>query len=290
MQPTLQHMTEECLIFPYNRLTGLYHLHTSFEILAPKRGTVQARLDDRICAVEPGNLLVIFPGVAHCYAPESGTEGTMLIFSAQMLADFEENWTEMLPARPIVRMDALHRDVRYCMERLDAMAASGRIDVPLARAYLSLMFIWLIPALAPEESATQGTRDVLYRAMAYMSQNYKLPLDIRGTARALGVNTYYLSHILNERLHMSFRAYLNALRIDRARRYLRMTSRPIEEIAAACGFANLRTFDRVFFERCGCTPRDFRKSVAQLRREEQARRALAPDADPAAREREDAPQ
>ena len=38
------------------------------------------------------------------------------------------------------------------------------------------MFIWLIPALAPEESATQGTRDVLYRAMAYMSQNYKLPL------------------------------------------------------------------------------------------------------------------
>ena len=102
---------------------------------------MQARLDDRICAVEPGNLLVIFPGVAHCYAPESGTEGTMLIFSAQMLADFEENWTEMLPSRPIVRMDALHRDVRYCMERLDAMAASGRIDVPLARAYLSLMFI-----------------------------------------------------------------------------------------------------------------------------------------------------
>ena len=45
MQPTLQHMTEECLIFPYNRLTGLYHLHTSFEILAPKRGTVQARLE-----------------------------------------------------------------------------------------------------------------------------------------------------------------------------------------------------------------------------------------------------
>ena len=32
----------------------------------------------------------------------------MLIFSAQMLADFEENWTEMLPSRPIVRMDALH--------------------------------------------------------------------------------------------------------------------------------------------------------------------------------------
>ena len=73
----------------------------------------------------------------------------------------------------------------------------------------------------------------------------------------------------NERLHMGFRAYLNALRIDRARRYLRVTSRPIEEIAAACGFANLRTFDRVFFERCGCTPRDFRKAAAALGQEQQ---------------------
>ena len=75
---------------------------------------------------------------------------------------------------------------------------------------------------------------------------------------------------------MGFRAYLNALRIDRARRYLRMTSRPIEEIAAACGFANLRTFDRVFVERCGCTPRDFRKSVLRLRQEEQRRREDIP--------------
>ena len=62
-------------------------------------------------------------------------------------------------------------------------------------------------------------------------------------------------------------AYLNALRIDRARRYLRVTSWPIEEIAVACGFANLRTFDRVFAERCGCTPRDFRKAVAAFRQE-----------------------
>ena len=274
MQPTLQHMTEECLIFPYSRLTGLYHLHASFELLAPRRGAIQVRLDDRSLAVAPGEMLAIFPGVAHAYAPVSGAvEGTMLIFSAQMLSEFDENWAEMQPARPVVRMDALDGDVAYCLERLSSMAAAGRVDLPLARAYLSLMFVWLLPALAPERPAAPVGKDVLYRAMAYISQNYKLPLDIRGTARALGVNTYYLSHVLNERLHMSFRAYLNALRIDRARRYLRMTSRPIEEIAAACGFANLRTFDRVFFERCGLTPRDFRKAAAQLRRDEQARRA-----------------
>ena len=57
-------------------------------------------------------------------------------------------------------------------------------------------------------------RDLLYAAMQYMSQNLTQPLSLRGTAHALGVNTYYLSHVLNERLEMGFRAYLNALSIS----------------------------------------------------------------------------
>ena len=108
--------------------------------------------------------------------------------------------------------------------------------------------------------------DILYRAMQYMSQNMTQPLSVRATARALGVNNSYLSHVLNEKLHMSFRAYLNALRIERARRLLRVTVRPIEEIGVACGFANLRTFDRVFAEQCGCTPREYRRNAVQTDR------------------------
>ena len=92
------------------------------------------------------------------------------------------------------------------------------------------------------------------------------PLSVRATARALGVNNSYLSHVLNEKLHMSFRAYLNALRIERARRLLRVTVRPIEEIGVACGFANLRTFDRVFAEQCGCTPREYRRNAVPMDR------------------------
>lgn len=264
MQPTIEHVPQDCLIYPYNRLTGLYHLHTSFEVVAPRSGRIRVRLDDREHDVEPGDLLVVFPGVAHAYAQPDDGDGTILIFSPKMLSSLETDWTEMQPARPVVRLDDVHPDVRYCTDRLHAVAVSENPDGTLIRAYLSLIFFWLIPALSPEKTSRLVTKDVLYRAMEYMSQNYQRRLDIRATARALGVNTYYLSHILNQKLRMGFRAYLNALRIDQARRYLRGTSWPIEEISAVCGFANLRTFDRVFFERCGCTPRDFRKSMATV--------------------------
>ena len=260
-------MAEDCLIYPYNRLSALHHLHASFEIVIPSSGEICVRLNDQERTVSPGQMLVLFPGVPHSYTRSEGSEGIALIFSNQMLFDPEEDWSEMQPLEPVISIGALDRDVAYCVERLSAMALCGSISESLAHAYLSLMFVWLIPALQLEKPAQPAAKDLLYRAMQYMSQNLIQPLNLKSTAHALGVNTYYLSHVLNKHLHMGFRAYLNALRIDRARRYLRVSSRPIEDIAAACGFTNLRTFDRVFAERCGCTPRDFRKAAAALRSE-----------------------
>lgn len=265
MQPKVQYVAGECLIFPFTQLTPLPHLHASFEMMVPRSGEARVRLDGETHGVSPGELLTIFPGVPHCYAPGPACEGLMLIFSEKMLSEAERDWFDVRPERPVLRLDGVDRDVSHCLERLGEMASPGALDEALARAYLSLMFIRLLPELRPREVDGLATRDLLYRAMRYMSQNLAAPLSIRGTAKALGVNTYYLSHVLNDHLHMGFRAYLNALRINRARRYLRGTARPIEEVATACGFANLRTFDRVFAERCGCTPREFRKASSAVR-------------------------
>ena len=257
------------MIYTYGRLSRYEHLHSRFEIVSPLSGQILARIDGREYAASPGEMLIIFPGVPHSFAPEGSSDGYMLVFSGDMLGDLGETLTEVQPGAPLVHLAAHDRDVSYCFERLTQMAGE-KVDETLAQAYLTLLFIRLMDALALGRPDPAASKALLYRAMQYISQNLSQPLNIRQTAHALGVNSYYLSHVLNERLHMGFRAYLNALRIERARRYLRVTSWPVEEVAAACGFLTLRTFDRVFLELCGCTPRDFRKSIAP------ARRAAAP--------------
>lgn len=259
MHPRIQKLPGDCLILPYTHLSVLEHLHASFELVVPKEGEMRVWLDGRERAVQPGEVLVIFPGVAHSYADHQTSSGTMMIFSEKTLPELAGDWTEARPAEPVVALSDVAPDAARCIERLEQMAAPAHMDEALARAYMTLLLLLLRPALRPE-SVGPVTRDLIYRAMQYMSQNLAQPLTVRETARALGVNNYYLSHVINEKLHMSFRAYLNALRIERARRLLRVTSRPIEEVGAACGFANLRTFDRVFAEHCGCTPREYRKA------------------------------
>ena len=49
--------------------------------------------------------------------------------------------------------------------------------------------------------------------------------------------------------------------MDKARLLLRQKALPVEEIAFRCGFSNLRSFDRVFRQINGCTPREYRKTL-----------------------------
>ena len=258
---TQKRLESRCLIYNYGRLSRFEHLHSRFEMVSPTSGRIVARMEGREYTLLPGDLLVVFPGVPHSYDPAEASEGYMLTFYSEMLGELGETMTEMQPAQPHIHLEDHDRDVAYCFGRLTEMAG-GKVDETLAQAYLTLLFIRLTDALDLEQADPGVSKELLYRAMQYMSQNMSQPLSIRQTAHALGVNSYYLSHVLNERLHMGFRAYLNALRIERARRYLRVTAWSVEEVAAACGFLTLRTFDRVFLELCGCTPREFRKSVA----------------------------
>ena len=54
--------------------------------------------------------------------------------------------------------------------------------------------------------------------------------------------------------------FVDAARIDAARRLLADTKMPLQRIARACGFGNLNTMRRVFVRNLGVAPLDYRKS------------------------------
>lgn len=267
MQKSPRTMERKFVSYVYTRLSKVEHLHSRFEVIVPRKGTIKTRLDGREGEVRTGEILVVFPGVPHCFEMTEG-EGVMLSFYDEHLSEMGQRLSDMQPLSPVIRLDEVDQDVRYCLHRLTSMAESGKTDEILAQAYLTLMFLHLVKELTLVQPDPAATKELLYRAMKYISQNLAAPLNLKGTAHALGVNSYYLSHVLNERIHMGFRAYLNTLRVERARRYLRVTAWSVEEIAEACGFNNLRTFDRVFMEHCGMPPREFRKlnAVASVKK------------------------
>jgi AraC-like DNA-binding protein len=73
------------------------------------------------------------------------------------------------------------------------------------------------------------------------------------------MSLYYFSSLFKKVFGLPPVQYLIQLRIDHAKRLLLDEERSISEIAELCGFCNINYFDKMFKEKSGFTPKDFRK-------------------------------
>lgn len=86
-------------------------------------------------------------------------------------------------------------------------------------------------------------------------------LSLAKLAARMGVSSARLSRIVNDRTGMSFRRYLNSLRIAAVREeLLRQPGRSILDIALENGFNSKTAFNTEFQKICGQSPREFRRS------------------------------
>lgn len=85
--------------------------------------------------------------------------------------------------------------------------------------------------------------------------------SLQELAALAGVHPAHLARRFQQAQGVSVGEYQRGLRIDRARKALAESHRPIAAVAAAAGFADQSHFARVFKRMTGQTPRDFRRSA-----------------------------
>lgn len=89
-------------------------------------------------------------------------------------------------------------------------------------------------------------------------ENPRADLSLPAVAKAAGVSPRHLSRLFRAELGTSLTAYVEATRIDIARRLLEDSSSPIKMIAYAAGFGSTATLRRAFLRRIGVTPLQYR--------------------------------
>lgn len=85
-------------------------------------------------------------------------------------------------------------------------------------------------------------------------------LVINDVAKAIGTNRTYLSEFINREMRMTFTEYVNTLRLAHAEKL--MASNPsmhLDIVSEESGFNSRTTFRRVFLNKHGVTPAQFRK-------------------------------
>ena len=92
----------------------------------------------------------------------------------------------------------------------------------------------------------------------YCVEHYRESVTISAIAAALNLSESYVSHIFSDRLLISFRGYINSMRIHEAMRLIEEGKLSYTEIAYETGFGTIRTFNRAFSAHAGCTPSEYK--------------------------------
>lgn len=88
-----------------------------------------------------------------------------------------------------------------------------------------------------------------------------MPGTLADYARGAGISENYLSRLVKQSTGRSVGAWIDILRIQRAKRLLSSTSLPIIDIAASVGVEDQSYFSRLFKKETGMTPSAFRKKM-----------------------------
>jgi AraC-like DNA-binding protein len=96
---------------------------------------------------------------------------------------------------------------------------------------------------------------------SFIARNYnERNLGIGDIETATKLYEREIAEIIKQKTGISFRQFLNQLRISETKRLLRETDLQVSEIAFKVGYGNISHFNRVFKEKEECSPVDFRKS------------------------------
>lgn len=112
------------------------------------------------------------------------------------------------------------------------------------------------PAQRPGKT---GEVDSVEKVREHLDRRFRAPVKIAKLAKLAGVSTSTLSRRFQKSTGVGLETYVQNLRIQEAKRLLKIGSLPVSQVAKACGFESASYFIRLFQKKNGISPGKFRK-------------------------------
>jgi len=229
------------------------HVHSLAELAVVTRGAVVMTIGDRQYRLEKGDVVIVFPLVQHSFDEVSGdADGVTAIFPPDIIPEYAGTFHGLQPETPLLPASRTCLDLRLAVDRISHLNMGE--DLPLCIAQLHVLLAGVLHSLSYRPVYDYSEQDLGQKIIAYISGHAFDEITQESAAHALGISVSHLSHFFTEQMHTSFRRFINAIRIDRARFLMRDPNLTLMEISDRCGYTNMRTFRRAFLTEMGCLP------------------------------------
>ncbi|WP_028862640.1 helix-turn-helix domain-containing protein [Psychromonas aquimarina] len=223
---------------------------------APEKGHIQQRL-------KAGDVL---------YIPESAwsepawkEEVTVLsfIFSSHKIGVSLQKWNgqqfTQLQKKTLIRQhEKIGNGLLQALNELCTHKADHHTPALVIRSLISH-----ISMLGDAADCRPNRQKELFQRIAhYIDNNFSVALSREMISEKFYISPNYMSHLFQQQGNISFKDYLCALRLTKARELLLNNNNRIKNISDSCGFSGSNYFCRLFKQKTGLTPSQYRSSAA----------------------------
>ena len=239
----------------------LGHMHDFYEIELIISGNVDEIINGNRIKASEGDIFLVTPETYHALECKED----LAIISIAITTNFTN--IELLN-RIVGGNDdkVFHRklaeaDYDFVISLFDRMAESIKNENPynsqIAKSCVNLI-ISLI--LGNEEMGIKLDRNisVIRNAMNYIRNNYANNPTLGEVAKHVNISKNYFSVLFKENAGISFKQFLNDVKLNNAAKKLKYSDMPIVEICHECGYDSLSTFYRKFKEKFSVSPQIYR--------------------------------
>jgi len=252
------------------------HWHYEYEILLVLAGSIRVTINSVSKVLFRGDIAFISCEDIHHYSDASaGSEVLIIVFHPDLLSDTLGDALSSSSIASFLDSEFIHEHEIPQAEIQELARLLTQIDLEMQEqrnsykifvksdvlkiVALLLRHADLKNAHAAKSSVDKSSIKIVKDALHYIELNYMQDITLGDISSHLSFSPFYFSRIFNQVTGVTFKNYLNIVRVEKAQNLICTTSRPILDIALDCGFNSIRTFNRVFHNIKGYTPNRLRQ-------------------------------
>ena len=244
-----------------------------YELIYLEDGQMDFMYDDRIYSCEPGQFILIRPGIPHSFhvgnrelsQPHIHFDMTYTPQSSQISISFRDmdrlspseqkmicpDIFDTYPKLPFISFS----DTKQALDLFYSIISipRGTVTLPQKAKLTELIYLLIrdnFPDVLYQEQATQY--DVCFQIKAALDAGQGLTSDLADMEQQYAYSRYYLERQFKKRYGISLIAYRNEKRMQQAKKLLQ--TRSVTAVAEQLGFGSIYAFSRAYKKHFGTSP------------------------------------
>ena len=242
------------------------HWHRSIEIFAVCSGELEFHIDNRKWHLTSGNFMIVNSNEVHSVDSPLPNETIVLQIPLKLFEDYFTGeqfiWFFHEPGRRDERFMELIRELYGTYGR----KACG-YDLKMKSLFYQIMYLLVkdYRLMEVDDASVRKNKNLnkLSAITSYMKENYTGDLSLDEVARVFDYSPNYLSRMFRKYAGLTFKSYVQSIRLGYAVKDLDSGRYSITEVALRNGFSGSRALARAFQKKYGMLPSEYSSYVKE---------------------------